>query len=251
MEASTLRWILIIIGVLILGAILFFGNPEKQRKPRASRRQARQEAERREPTIGTPPDEAEHRTEPGMKPNQGDLNIGQGELDIAQADLQSDSASANVAQASIKPKKPAAPPPEKIVTLFLLASDNNIFSGGELLQAALKTGMEFGEMNIFHRIPEGASEPVFSLANAARPGHFDREGWNTLETGGVVLFMTLPGPMNGLDAWDAMLATARRLSELLHADIEDDQHHPFTRQREAQIREDVRDYERRKTRLDY
>jgi cell division protein ZipA len=87
---------------------------------------------------------------------------------------------------------------------------------------------------------------VFSLANAAKPGHFERDEWNTFETTGVALFMTLPAPINALDAWDAMLATARRIGEILHAELLDDQRSPFTRQREAQVREEMRKYDRQK-----
>jgi cell division protein ZipA len=87
---------------------------------------------------------------------------------------------------------------------------------------------------------------VFSLANAAKPGHFERDEWNTFETSGVVLFMTLPGPMHALDAWDAMLAAARRIGDILFADLLDEQRNPFTRQREAQIREEMRAYDRQK-----
>jgi cell division protein ZipA len=107
--------------------------------------------------------------------------------------------------------------------------------------------MEYGEMKIFHRIPEGRERSVFSLANAAKPGYFERDEWNTFETSGVALFMTLPGPLNALDAWDSMLATARRMSEILHAELLDGERSPFTRQREAQIREEMREYDRQKS----
>ena len=133
------------------------------------------------------------------------------------------------------------------MTLFLLAADNHVINGAELLQATVSTGMEFGDMNIFHRLPEGSEKPVFSLANAAKPGHFERDEWNTFETSGVALFMTLPGPMGALDAWDAMLATARRIGVILHAELLDNERNPFTRQREAQVREEMREYDRRKS----
>ena len=58
------------------------------------------------------------------------------------------------------------------------------------------------------------------------------------------MFMTLPGPLNALDTWDAMLATSRRIAELLHADLLDSSQSVFTRQREGQIREELREYER-------
>jgi cell division protein ZipA len=226
---------MIIAGVLVLASIFLFGNPEKKRKPRASRKKDKRKSGRQEPTLekalDTEESAAEDRTEPG-----------QGELAIEAVEPEP-----RPAKEPPRPVKPAGPPPDKITSLFLLARDNHIINGAELLQAALKTGMEFGEMNIFHRIPEGAETAIFSMANAAKPGHFDRGSWNTFETSGVVLFMTLPGPAYALDTWDSMLATARRIAEILHAELLDDEHSPFTRQKEAQIREEMREYDRSKS----
>ena len=235
METSTLRWIIIIIGVLVLGSIFLFGHPEKKRRPRASRRRDKGEAQRQEPTLDRPyqQEEGDAESERTDRAGQGELNIGE-----AQADLSA---------TRILAKKLAVPPPDEIVSLFLVARDNHIINGAELLQASIDTGMEFGEMNIFHRIVEGADKPVFSLANAAKPGNFSRDEWNTFETSGVVLFLTLPGPALALDAWDSMLATARRIAEILQATLMDDEHQPFTRQKEARIRELLRSYDRNKS----
>ena len=230
METSTLRWILIIVGVVIVGSIFLFGSPEKKRKPKASRKAKNKKHQRLEPTLdgaSTPGEESE------MDPE------GQGELDIEGAEP--------VARPAPAPRKPAGPPPDKITTLFLLAKDNHVITGAELLQATVNTGMEYGDMNIFHRVPEGRERSIFSLANAAKPGNFERDEWNTFETSGVALFMTLPGPLNALDAWDSMLATARRMGEILKADLLDDDRCPFTRQREAQVREEMREYDQQKS----
>jgi cell division protein ZipA len=229
-ETSTLRWILIIVGVVIVGSIFLFGKPDKKRKPRASRKEKAETLQRREPTLDGAATQGDG-TESDLE-DQGELEIGELEP---------------TARPAPPPRKPAGPPPDKITTLFLLAKDNHIITGAELLQAAVNTGMEFGDMNIFHRIPEGSERTVFSLANAAKPGHFERDEWNTFETNGVALFMTLPGPLNALDAWDSMLATARRMSEILNAEMLDDERNPFTRQREAQVREEMREYDRRKS----
>jgi cell division protein ZipA len=221
---------MIIAGALVLASIFLFGNPEKKRKPRASRRKDNRKSGRQEPTLEKAPEMEESAAEDRKEPGQGELAI--------------EAVEPNPAKEPPTPDKPAGPPPEKIKSLFLLARDNHIINGAELLQAALKTGMEFGEMNIFHRIPEGVETAIFSMANAAKPGHFDRGSWNTFETSGVVLFMTLPGPAYALDTWDSMLATARRIAEILHAELQDDEHSPFTRQKEAQIREEMREYDR-------
>lgn len=232
METSTLRWMIIIVGVLVLASIFLFGNPEKKRQPRASRKRESRKSERREPTLD-PVDEPE---DPGL---ESSAEGSQGELPI-------DSVGSAAETRAVRPDSPLSPPPDKIKSLFLLSRDNHVIDGAELLQAALKTGMEFGEMNIFHRILEGSEKAVFSMANAAKPGHFERDAWNTFETSGVVLFMTLPGPAPALDAWDSLYATAQRMAEILQADLLDDEHSPFTRLKEAQIREEMREYDRSK-----
>ena len=236
METSTLRWILIVIGLAIIAAVWLFSTMERNRKPKATRRQrekqprARGAVERREPTLdGSGGGDAEPATDgPG---GQGELAIDDGPQLRREAPRS-------------PPRAPLGPPPDKIVSLFLLARDNHLITGAELLQAMVNTGMDFGDMNIFHRVHEGSERPVFSLANAAKPGNFERDEWNSFETTGVVLFLTLPGPMQALDAWDSMLATARRMAEILHAELLDDERNPFTRQREAQLREEMRDYDR-------
>jgi cell division protein ZipA len=229
MEASTLRWIIVVVGLIVLAAIFLFGNPDKKRKPPASRRKAAVTTERREPTLETVPDTQQHESESSLE--------GQGELAI---DDKADAAQAKPA----KPRKPAAPPPDKIITLFLMARDNHHIAGAEILDTALKTGMEFGEMNIFHRYMEGSGKTIFSMANAAKPGVFDKEKWNTFETNGLAVFITLPAPMLALDAWDIYLASVRRMAEILNTELHDGNHQPFTRQSEAKIREEMRLYDR-------
>lgn len=255
MDSSTLRWVLIVIGLVILGLVFIFGNPERKKGPRASRRtskrtsgrearaQDRGEAVRREPTIGRVPDEGDAAAGSDSSPTIGD----QGELEIdGEPRLREPRVREPQMHQPDRPRRPPMPDPDRIVSLFVVARDNHVITGAQLLEAAVKTGMDFGEMNIFHRITEGESRPVFSLANAAKPGHFDRMAWHEFETGALVLFTTLPNPMSALDAWDSMLATARRMAEILNADLQDEKHHPFTRRREAQIREEMRDYERKR-----
>ena len=89
-------------------------------------------------------------------------------------------------------------------------------------------------------------DPMFSMANLTKPGSFNKASWNTMEIQGVTMFMTLPGPRNALDAWDSMLATSRRLADILHADLLDESQSTFTRQRSLQIKEELREYERQK-----
>lgn len=220
MDISTFRWILIVLGVAIIAGIFLLGNPERKRNrrtPRKPRRRAAEAPQRREPRIDD------------TVPAETTTGEAQGELDVSEP---------------LAPAAPAGPPPDKIVTLYLRARDNHRIAGVELLDAALKSGMVFGAQDIFHRVVQGSDQPLFSMANLTKPGTFDKRAWNTFETKGVTLFMTLPGPLGALDAWDAMLATARRLAELLHADLLDVSREVFTRQREGQLRQELREFER-------
>lgn len=211
---------------------------ESPRKADASRLRRAAEPEpggRREPTIDAPaeptveadaPAEADDRIEPrwpGDEPEPGP------ETDAP------------------RPRTPvgAGGEPPKVVTLYLRARGERLISGLTLLDSAIKAGLRFGEMKIFHRRHQGGDKPVFSMANITRPGTFDPSGWNLFETPGVTLFLTLPGPVSALDAWDAMLATGQRLSELLEADLMDDSQCLLTRQRIAQIREEMREFDRK------
>lgn len=152
---------------------------------------------------------------------------------------------ATPAKATAASNASLGPQPDKIVTLYVRARPGRTISGVELLDAAIKTGLHFGNRKIFHRVDEGGKDPLFSMANLVKPGNFDSGSWNVFATPGVALFMTLPGPQSALDTWDAMYAAGLRLSELLNAELLDDGRCRMSRQRIAQMREEMRDYDRR------
>lgn len=234
---DNLRLILILIGLVVLALIVLLHKPEGESK----RNHARWRGVRREPTLGDPDadataqqrrsagDETDERKRPenaSLWPAAEEAAAGTGE--------------GHVAAGQSTPHEA----PDKIVYLYICRRGDKRISGSELLDAAIKAGLNFGEMNIFHRRHEGAKKPVFSMANLTAPGHFDPSQWNVFDTPGVTLFLTLPAPVSALDAWDAMLATAERISKLLEADVLDDARCLLTRQRIAQIREEMREYDR-------
>ena len=278
---ENLRLILILIGLGVLAAIWLLHRPEgSSRKPGASRR----EDARREPFIGgvgssgrddvAPSDADSAEDGASSQPRQTTLPDLGSVADEPEQELPGRTAQGSPTPAA-EPTRAARGdvPPErewresepvreaagseavaagrdnavapKIVTLYVRARDDRSISGLSLLDAAIKAGLRFGEMKIFHRRHRGATRPVFSMANITRPGSFDPAGWNLFQTPGVTLFMTLPGPVSALDAWDAMLATGKRLAELLDADLMDDAQCLLTRQRIAQIREDMREFDRK------
>ncbi|UGB39521.1 cell division protein ZipA [Frateuria soli] len=143
-------------------------------------------------------------------------------------------------------RRPSQLPMERIVTLFVMARDGGVFNGADLIVAAEKAGLEYGHLGIYHRLVDGKREqgPIFSVANMLKPGNFDLTRLDALRTPGLSFFMTLPGPLSALDAWDAMLPAAQRLAELLDGQVLDEERNALGRQRIAHIRDELRGWDR-------
>jgi len=269
---DNLRLILILVGLGVLAAIwLLHRPPGSSRKPGASRREERRQepfindagerraTENREgsglqdsdpPRQTTLPDlgdagESRQENAPASQAAPPAAGAGSGDVPPEHEWRESERIADAARTEAVSASRESAADQPVIVTLYVRARENRQISGLSLLDAAIKAGLRFGEMKIFHRRHRGAVKPVFSMANITRPGSFDPSGWNLFQTPGVTLFMTLPGPVSALDAWDAMLATGQRLAELLDADLMDDAQCLLTRQRTAQIREEMREFDRR------
>ncbi|WP_257388255.1 cell division protein ZipA [Tahibacter caeni] len=244
LSANELRLILIVVGVVVLAVIYYLGSP---RKPGQGRRVAgKPGGERREPTLaGADADDGL----PSMRATDDD---GEAFVDDAPGATASRSRAAdsddlfptpprsNVGQ---RPEQPV----ERIVTLFIAARAGQTIRGSDLVVAAEKCGLEFGDLGIFHRLVDGKRElgPIFSAANMVKPGHFDMSRIDELSTPGLSFFMALPGPLPALDAWDTMLPTAQRLAELLDAVVLDEERNALGRQRISHIRDDLRAWDRK------
>jgi cell division protein ZipA len=139
-----------------------------------------------------------------------------------------------------------SPAYDKIVAVYLVARAGESINGSDLVVAAEKAGLVYGHMNIFHRMVDKHPElgPIFSVANLVKPGYFELRSIQELQTPGVNFFITLPGPLSALDAWDTLLPTAQRMAELLGAVLLDDERNALGRQRIANIRDELRAYDR-------
>lgn len=135
---------------------------------------------------------------------------------------------------------------DRIVTLHVVAREGETIAGPELVVAAERSGLSFGDMDVFHRMVDGYAErgPIFSVVNMLRPGRFDMTRIQELRTPGVTFFMTLPGPLRAIDAWDTMLPAAQRFADLLDAQVLDEQRNALARQTIQVVREEMRAWDR-------
>jgi len=233
---------LAVAGLLLLVAIFFFGRP---RRPDQGRRLfSRKGDARREPVLGDA--DGEIRLDDAI---QTELELL--ERTLAGRNAEGDAPAADAGEAPPNPNPGVGTRPQagfdRIVTLFVAARPGEKLRGSDLVVAAEKAGLVYGDMNIYHRLVDGKPElgPIFSVANMVKPGSFDLRRVHEIETPGVTFFMTLPGPLGALDAWETLLPTAQRMAELLDASVLDEERNTLGRQRVAHIRDELRGYDRK------
>jgi cell division protein ZipA len=224
-----------VIGLLIVLAVILLSRP---RKPDQGRREVKvkRTGQRAEPTLGEIINDGASEAPGGDAPQPEDSGAPWSDDQDALDDAQ----------------RPLGERPEagfdRIVMLYVAARAGRSLRGPDLVVAAEKAGLVFGHRDVFHRLADGKPDqpPIFSVANLIQPGSFDMARIAELETPAISLFMTLPGPLPALDAWETMLPTAQRLAELLDAVILDEERNALGRQRIAHLRDELRAYDRKR-----
>ena len=134
-----------------------------------------------------------------------------------------------------------------ILALHVAAREDAHFQGSRVVEALGERGLRFGQYRIFHRLYKNDSNlSVFSIANMVEPGAFNLDALPGQTLPGLTLFLVLPGPQDGVDAYADMLATARYLAQELGGEVLDETRSTLTRQTAHHIRERIIDFQRRK-----
>lgn len=207
-----LRWLLLLFGLLVIAGVYWYSRREQ------SRRDDPEALERRTPT-----------------------------LDGLDADAGSETAAESLASSEVpagEPDTEEVAREQKIVALRIVARSGATFKGDELVLSLRGIGMRHGKFGIFHRL-DGNDEnrTVFSAASLVEPGSFDLQNIREQEIPGISLFLVLPGPIDGADAFDMMMAAARTLSQSLNAELLDESGSTLSIQRERYLREEIVQFE--------
>lgn len=154
---------------------------------------------------------------------------------------------AEEAAAEVAEDAPVSAPSEPQV-LSMMVSAREQFTGTQLFKLVEACGMEFGEMDIFHRHEEGKSQGAiqFSMVNGVKPGHFNPNESDTFTTPAVSFFLQMGEPSDLMNAFDCMLATAQCVADNLNGDVKDENQSVIRSQTIEHYRQQVRDFERRR-----
>ncbi len=107
-----------------------------------------------------------------------------------------------------------SPSKDDILLLMVLAKPGSSFASYDLLQAILATGLQYGEMNIFHYYTTVKKDvKLFSLASATKPGDFNLDRMGEFSCNGLTLFMDLRNSPDPELAFNTMLNTAFQLAD--------------------------------------
>ena len=202
-----LRWLLLLFGLVVIAGVYLYSRREKT-EPEETNKEVPQE--RLEPTLGD-------------------------EESIDDESTDEDAASESVSNEDT---------PQKIVTLRLIGRDKQPFQGDELILSMRGIGLRHGKFGIFHRYDgNDESRTIFSAASLVEPGSFDMANIKDQSIPGISMFLVLPGPVDGVEAFDLMMAAARALAQTLDGELLDESGSTLSVQRERYIREEIIQYQ--------
>ncbi len=165
---------------------------------------------------------------------------GNARLNSDQMDLFGAAGEPTTSTVDVQPREPGADTPDNgLITLFVRSVEGQQFRGPELVRCLNAVGMKHGEMSIFHHFGAGelrSRTTLFSAANMFEPGTFDLTRIEAFRTSGIVFFLQLPTSFEGAVAFELLLNTAQRLSELLGGELFVTPKSPLTSREIARLR---------------
>jgi cell division protein ZipA len=246
MDAATLRIILLVLGIALLGAMYLW---ERRRcaargDDEADGHRSRGSA-RREPMFGAQDDEeadapglafdadvepsARRRARIDAAPASiDDLGLDD-ENEVASAPGDEGASSAGLGQRSAPgSSRPDATGKRLLIQLFVFAGEQ-AFAGEAIEAAAASHQLVPGEMNIYHRRNLGGSgqRTRFSMANLVKPGTFPFDEMAGFSTPGLALFAELEGLPSDLMVYDELVQTARAMADELSGELRLPDRKPF------------------------
>lgn len=143
-----------------------------------------------------------------------------------------------------RPSLEKTPAPESVLAITVLAAEDLPIPGAKLLPLVSACGMRFGDMEIFHRFEDGLEEGAvqFSMANAIKPGTFDIDNMDAVETRGLTFFMSMEEPRDVMNAFECMLATAETVAKHMGAELLDENRSVLRPQTKEHYRQRIRDF---------
>jgi cell division protein ZipA len=108
-----------------------------------------------------------------------------------------------------------------LLIMHVIAKPGQLFGSYDLLQTLSATGLQFGEMNIFHYYLPAAlgRAKLFSVSSATEPGDFNLDKIGQFSCKGLTIFTNLRDVPDAKQAFESMLVAAEQLADDLDGQI--------------------------------
>ena len=254
------QWLLAGIGAIVVAVIYFWGIRPRIKEEIGKRRRRPE----KEPLVfGEPPpqpdpllNEYDFGELGRITPDHHladkvlvDVEIRPIEPKIAENEFKADAPSTpSKSESPPAPEETGESPLAMTVALTVMAPRGQPFTGPRIQAAAEELNFRLNADGVFERFPDretAGDAPIFGMAHLRKPGAFDLQTLPDLSTPGLLLFMSLPGPLEGTEALDLLVISADHLARNLGGTICDEHQNRLTNPMLLRLRNQVADLERR------
>lgn len=229
-----LRWILLILGVILVAGVYFLDRFKRRTSPRGINKTFDSDDTSGMNMTPHPADDNDYRDAlAGLnhmlnENRQSSASTAVIDEELAMAWQDDDATEETAEQDNESTAATGQESEERLIIFYLKAPAGQAFAGPGLFEALQTAGLSLGEMGIFHDA-DSQGHIIFSVANLFEPGTLDIEDKENFSTRGVALFMQLPLAQGAdlsdeQDAFERMLGKAEILAERLGGALHDEYH---------------------------
>ncbi len=130
---------------------------------------------------------------------------------------------------------------EKLIILHVVAKRPNKLNGEAIYNLTKELDIDYYNNQIYRKTVERFSgkKALYIIVNMVKPGTFNLIDMKDFETPGISFVMNLPGPEEGLRAFNIMLDAAREFADRLNGDLLDESRSRLSPQTIAHLQEEV------------
>lgn len=135
-----------------------------------------------------------------------------------------------------------------IICVNVISPRGSMFSAEKVKASLEATALIYGDMQIYHYFESmgpaqfSKKQKVFSVASAVEPGRFNPAKLSSYQTAGLSLFLQLPGPIDGVLAFERMCQLAKYFAGRLGGVFCDEKYNKMTIQGMANIKDEISAY---------
>ena len=119
---------------------------------------------------------------------------------------------------------------ETQLILFIAANNEEGLNGNKLINIMEKIGLQFGDMDVYHRITmtDKGQVSVYSVANGVEPWTLKPDEIREQNTPGVSLILNLPSKIDDVEAINDFIEVAQIMARELKATLKNQNQEEFT-----------------------